>query len=330
MKILLVGGTGTISTACAEECIRQGMDVYLLVRGTRNHRANPKANILQGDIRSDVSGLLNGHLWDCVIDFNVYDCEDVIRDIQLFKGKTKRFVYISSSSVYQKPTPTVYVNEQTPTGNKYWVYAQKKADCESLFQYYFKEGFPVVTVRPGHCYAEFTLPTGFQGLGFGVVPKIMEGKPILLHGDGTGLWTLTFSQDFASGLVPLLSKEGIEGETYQITSDDLLTWTQIYDMIGESVGRKPRYAYVTSEWISRVDPAMGESILGEKAHSFIFDNTKIKKLVPSFKTNTPFKIGVQLCMDFYRKNHQKIVFNRRVSELMDMMTANQERTFLIK
>jgi nucleoside-diphosphate-sugar epimerase len=228
MRVLFIGGSGTLSTACARLAVEQGMDLWLLLRGTRDHRVPPKAKVIHGDIRQEprrVRGLLTGQTWDCVVDWVAFDEADVAQDVELFTGRVQKFFFISSTSVYAKPLESPRVTELTPIGNRYWAYADRKARCERLFlEHHARSGFPVVIVRPGHTYAEFALPTGFAGLGFGLVRRISAGKPILLHGDGTGLWTLTFSEDFARAFIPLLALESVVGQTFQITSDELLPW----------------------------------------------------------------------------------------------------------
>lgn len=332
MKALFIGGTGTVSTACAKLCIEQGMDLSLLLRGTRDHRVAPKAKVIHGDIRRDPVGvrrLLDSQTWDCVVDWVTFEERDVTQDVEFFRGRTKKFVFISSTCVYEKPLPSARVNELTPIGNRYWAYADRKARCERLLRAeYERSGFPVVIVRPGHMYAEFTLPTGFAGMGFAVVKRILDGKPIVVHGDGTGLWTLTFSEDFARAFVPLLALDSAVGETFQITSDELLSWIRIYDLIGEAFGCPVKYVCASSCLISRFDTELGATLLGDKAHTYLFDNSKIKRYVPSFSARVPFRVGVGYCAAWYREHKETLAPHaekERLDRLMDAIVSHVER-----
>lgn len=326
MRVLFIGGTGTISTACTRLCIEQGMDLWLLLRGTRDHRIPAKAKPVHGDIRTDpvsVRAILDRHTWDCVVDWIAFDEEDVVRDFEFFRGKTRKFVFISSTSVYRKPLPSPIVTEATPTGNAYWQYANKKARCERLLlDLHRTSGFPVVIVRPGHTYAEFALPSGFAGMGFGIVERILEGRPILVHGDGTGLWTLTHNEDFARAFVPLLCLDSTIGETFQITSDELLAWLQIYGLIGKTWGREVEYVFATSHLISQFDADLGATLLGDKAHSCIFVNSKIKRFVPSFLPQVTFEQGVRGCWEWYRDHENDLTIDRRRDALMDAIIGH--------
>ncbi|MFC1903345.1 NAD-dependent epimerase/dehydratase family protein [Chloroflexota bacterium] len=286
MKVLFIGGTGTFSNACTRQCLNEGIDLWLVLRGTRDDRLCGKEHVIKGDIKKDYKSLkstLANHTWDCVVDWVVFNEQDVLRDIEFFKDKTKIFIYISSTAAYEKPLPSPYVNELTPIGNKCWDYADNKAKCERLLLKYYEEtGFPVTIVRPGAGYAPFTLPSGFAGLGFGIVKRILNNQPILIHGDGTGLWTLTFCEDFARAFMPLIKLDSVIGETFQITSDELMTWLQIHQEIGRALNREVKFEFASSHLINWFDASFGATLLGDRAHSYLFDNSKIKKFVPSF------------------------------------------------
>jgi nucleoside-diphosphate-sugar epimerase len=321
LKVLFIGGTGLISTACAHRCVEQGMELFLLVRGTRDHRAPSQAHILHGDITADpaaVRALLDRHRWDVVVDWVAYREADVQRDIELFLGKTKQFIFISSTSVYRKPLSSAWVDETTPIGNRFWDYADQKARCEQwLLAAHRSRGFPVVIVRPGATYAEFTLPTGIAGMGFGMVERMRAGKPVLLHGDGTGLWTFTFNEDFARAFVPLLGRESVVGETFQITSDEVLSWRNIYDTIGEVFGCAPQYVCAPSQLIQRFDAELGATLLGDKSHSYLFHNRKIKQVVPSFASQISLCDGLRRCERWYRHHQHDVVIDARKDQLLD-------------
>ena len=325
MKVLFIGGTGTLSTACVHRCLDLGMELFVLVRGTRDQRIPPKARVIHGDIRgapTHVRSLLAGHTWDCVVDWVAFEEEDVLRDVEFFEGRTKKFIFISSAAVYRKPLPTPPVTESTPTGNKFWDYADKKARCEQLFHdFYQSRGFPVVIVRPGAGYAEFTLPTGIAGMGFGIADRILSGRPILVHGDGTGLWTFTFNEDFARGFVPLISLDSVVGETFHITSDEILSWIQIYDLIGSVFGGEGKYVFASSHLINKFDAELGATLLGDKSHSYIFDNSKIKRYVPDFSPRVSLRDGLCHSHDWYRHHKSEKRLDSGKDRLLDTIIA---------
>lgn len=320
MRVLFIGGTGTISRACARRCVETGIELWQLVRGTRDARLVPGAQTVRGDLRKDdpsVISWLAGQNWDVVVDWVVYNAQDVERDLRLFTGKTKRFVYVSSTSVYSKPPSGPVVDEAHPIGNPLWKYADGKARCERLFDEAAKKGFPLLTVRPGHVYAEFACPSGFVALAHGTMERILEGQPLVVHGDGLSWWSLMDSEDFARRFVPLLSLPGLEGQKVQITSEEFMTWTEIYQTMGRVLGREPRLVRVPSEHIARFDADLGETLLGDKAFSIRFDNTKIRALVPDAPPPIPFEEGFRRCADWYRKNRSEVVYDKQRSVLMD-------------
>jgi nucleoside-diphosphate-sugar epimerase len=326
VNVLFIGGTGTISSACAKVCVDQGIDLTLLLRGTRDHRVPDKATVIHGDIKqypAQVRDLLGMREWDCVVDWVAYDEQDVMRDVELFRGRTKRFFFISSTSAYQKPLPSPWVTESTPIGNRYWSYADKKARCERLFlKYRDSEGFPVVIVRPGAVYAEFTLPTGIAGWGYGLVKRLREGKPVLVHGDGTGWWTLTFNEDFAGAFVPLLGLESVAGETIHIVSGEVHSWLQIYDMIGETFGMAPSYVFASADLIGRYDAELGATLLGDKSHSYWFDISRLRTFVPSFTARVSLRQGLQRCRDWFVEHERDIKVDPSKDRLLDAIVED--------
>lgn len=329
MKVLFIGGTGVISSACAEDCIQNGIDLTVLVRGTRNDRLVRGAHVIEGDLKQDTSNFnaqLNDQSWDAVVDWTIFEEQDAKRSFTLFKGKTERFFFISTTSVYRKPLGTSSINETTSIGNTLWPYAEKKGLCEIFFLDRFKTAnFPIVIIRPGHCYAEFTCPTGFQGLGFGIVERIINRKDVLLHDKGTGLWTLTHSIDFSRALTGLLkSKVRMEGEIFQITSDERITWNQIYQTIGQEAGCEVRLKYATSKMIDQFDKEVGQTLLGDRAHSYLFDNNKIKQWVPGFSCKISFQEGIRGCLDWYQKNKGKAIVDKSKEILMDRILKEVE------
>lgn len=329
MNVLFIGGTGTISSACARLCAEQGIDLTLLLRGTRDHRVPAKVTVLHGDIKQHpalVRDLVGAREWDCVVDWVAYDEHDVMRDVELFRGRAKRVFFISSTSVYQKPLPSPWVTEATPIGNRYWAYANKKTQCERLFlKYRDAEGFPVVIVRPGAVYAEFTLPTGIAGWGYGLVRRLREGKPILVHGDGTGWWTLTFNEDFARAFVPLLGLESVVGETIHIVSGEVNSWLQIYDLIGKTFGLTPSYVFASAHLIKQHDAELGATLLGDKSHSYLFDLSKLKAYVPLFAPRVSLREGLQRCSAWFREHEQEVKIDPAKDRLLDAIIDDVRR-----
>src|SRR6478736_9826108 len=293
MKILFIGGTGIISSACARLAIERGFDVYLLLRG-ESERARPipmGAQILRGDIRDYQTAeyALGQHTFDAVVDFVAFVPEHIETDLALFRGRTNQYVFISSASAYHKPVARLPITESTPLFNPFWQYSRNKIACEErLMRAYREEGFPITIVRPSHTYDETLLPFDPHGAGYVVLDRIAKGKPVLVHGDGTSLWVLTHHRDFAKGLVGLLGHPAALGEAFHITSDEAQPWNEVYKAFFRVLGREPKLVHVPSDAIAREHPDWGSGLLGDKSHSVIFDNTKIKRLVPDFVCTLPF------------------------------------------
>jgi nucleoside-diphosphate-sugar epimerase len=303
MKILFIGGTGTISTAISKKLIEQGEELFLLNRGNRNNIV-PGATIITADVNdeADVAKKTEGMDFDVVADFIAFVPSQLERDCRLFAGRTRQFIFISSASAYQKPVGHYLINESTPLCNPYWEYSRNKIECENLLlEKYRKEGFPVTIVRPSHTYDERNVPMGVEGDkgSYQVVKRIMEGKPVIIHGDGTSLWTMTHNSDFADAFIGLLCNQKAIGEAVQITSDESLTWNQIYDAVGAALGKKINAVHISSEFLAknaRYD--YNGSLIGDKAASVVFDNSKIKRLVPGFCAKVPFAVGVKQTVDY--------------------------------
>lgn len=327
MKVLFIGGTGTISTACAALSVEKGVDLWLLTRGTRSERLHPGAHALSGDIRDEeTAALLKGREWDCVVDWTAREPADARRDVKLFRKRAKRFVFVSSTAVYTKPLKSPRVDEEAAVGNPLWGYANRKAACEDVFLREHKEkGFPVVIVRPGHTYAEFACPSGFIGMGFRVMDRIERGKPVVTHGSGRGRWPLTWSGDFARYFVPLMSADNAEGEAFHIASNEALSWRQIYNTMGEALGKTVDLIHVPAKEIARYDEELGASLLGDKAHSCVYDNSKVRRWVPDEGPFTPFRKGIRRCVE-WRENHPGPHGDPRKDELMDLIARRARET----
>lgn len=304
MRILLIGGTGTISTAITHRLAAEGHDVYLLNRGSRNAELPPQVKTICADINNEqqAAEVLAGLTFDAVCDFIAFVRPQLERDYRLFKGKTKQFVFISSASAYHKPVGDYVITEGTTLANPYWEYSRNKIDCEDyLMKLYREERFPVTIVRPSHTYCERSVPLGVHGDkgSYQVLKRMMEGKPVIVHGDGTSLWHMTDSRDFAVAFVGLLGNAHAIGEAYQITGDETLTWNQIYQKIADALGVDYKPYYVSSAFLADCGKyEFTGSLTGDKANSVVFDNTKIKRIVPTFRTTIRFEEGVKRAVDY--------------------------------
>jgi len=330
MKALFIGGTGTISSGIAALASKQGWELYLLNRGTRSDRVVPGAKVLNGDINMDeaaISSLLAGMDFDVVVDFIAFVPEQLERDARLFTGKTGQFIFISSASAYQKPLDHYLVSELTPLSNPLWEYSRNKIACEEfLMERYRATGFPCTIIRPSHTYDDRYLPVAVHGKkgGWQVVDRILKGKPVLVHGDGSSLWTLTHSEDFAKGFCGIMGNPEAVGETFQITSDESLTWNQIYDRIGLALGYPVIKYHVTTDYLSACDPEYIGTLSGDKANTIVFDNAKIKRFVPGFSTSILFGEGARRCVKYLMDNPRAQVADPDFDAFCDRVIGAQE------
>ena len=307
MKILLIGGTGTISSAVTALAAKRGMEVYLFNRGERLAGGDhpvfsdglPEGiRIIRGDIRNEpkAAALLDGMTFDAVADFIAFDPSDLERDYRLFRGKTAQFLYISSASAYQKPPADPVITESTPLSNPLWEYSRKKIAGEDfLMRRYREDGFPVTIVRPSHTYSDRSMPVAIHGKkgSWQVLKRMLDGKEIIIPGDGSSLWTLTHSDDFARAFVGLIGNIHAIGSAFHITSDESLTWNQIYECIGRTLGVAVNAVHIPSDALAKANPEYQGTLLGDKANSVLFDNTKIKRLVPGFTASIRFDEGAR-------------------------------------
>jgi nucleoside-diphosphate-sugar epimerase len=303
-KALFIGGTGTISTAITAALAAEGKwDLTLLNRGSRSTAVPKGVNLIQADIEDEaqVAGLLEGTFWDCVCDFIGFVPAQLERDWRLFRGKTRQFMYISSASAYQKPAASAYISEGTPLANPYWEYSRNKIACEAfLMEKYRQEGFPVTIIRPSHTYDERSVPLGVHGDkgSWQVLRRMLDGKRVIIHGDGSSLWTLTHNSDFAKGFIGLMGNPHAMGNAFQITSDEALSWDQIYRTIADKLGVELKACHVSSEFLADVAPYdFRGGLIGDKAVTVLFDNTKLKRAVPGFQATVRFEEGVARTID---------------------------------
>lgn len=306
MKVLFIGGTGTISTAISKRVLSNpDNELYLINRGSRNSILDGNLKEIRADINdeADVAAKLEGLTFDVVCDFICFTPDQIKRDYRLFKGRTSQFMFISTASAYNKPPRNYVITEGTSLANPYWEYSRKKIECEEfLMEKYREEGFPVTIIRPSHTYDERKLPLGVHGRigSFSVLKRMLEGKPVLIHGDGTSLWTLTHNSDFAKGFVGLMGNPLALGEAFQITSGESLTWNQIYQCIADALGVELKPYYVTSRFLADVAPELDfeGSLLGDKSYSVIFDQKKLRRAVPTFIPEVPIFRGLKMAVDY--------------------------------
>jgi nucleoside-diphosphate-sugar epimerase len=300
LKVLFIGGTGEISAACAQRAVERGIDVYVLNRGTTSIRPLPAdVRLLRADVRDPaaVRAAIDSREFDCVASFLAFTPDHVEADLELFAGRTGHYVFISSASAYQKPVSRLPILESTPLRNPIWPYSRAKIACEELLVGAYRErGFPATIVRPSHTYDRTQVPC--DG-GWTVIDRMRRGREIVVHGDGTSLWTLTHSRDFATGFVGLLGHPQAIGDSFHITSDEVLTWNQIYEILAAAAGTSARIVHVASDAILAADERWGRSLLGDKAHSVIFDNSKLRALVPEVTATTPFFRGAREILEWY-------------------------------
>ena len=325
MKVLFIGGTGVISSACSDLALRRGIDLYILNRG-KSIRPAPKGAIhLHGDIRhpSSVTRILGELTFDAVVEWMAFTPDHIQSDIELFKNRTGQYIFISSASAYQKPLSFLPITESTPLHNPFWQYSRNKAACEQILEQAGRESnFPFTIIRPSHTYDRTLLP--FYG-GYTTVARMRSGRSVVVQGDGTSLWTLTHNRDFAVGLVGILGNPHAYGQSFHITSDEILTWNQIYTIVAQTAGVEPKLVHVPSELIAMYDPDWGASMLGDKAHSVIFDNQKIRLLVPEFRAVTPFWQGAQEIISWYDEDPVRQKVDPHIDTIQDQLIAAMER-----
>ncbi|HEQ71928.1 MAG TPA: NAD-dependent epimerase/dehydratase family protein [Spirochaetia bacterium] len=324
MKILFIGGTGNISLSCTESALEAGFTVTHLNRGTGRRPVDARVETLRGDIRNParVAALLEKRTFDVVADFISFVPDHLEGNLKLFTGKTGQYIFISSASVYRKPVAYYVITESTPAHNPYWEYSQNKIACENLlFSAWRERALPATVIRPSHTYANGYLPFPYGSPDFTVADRILKGKEILLHGDGQSLWTLTHADDFARGFIGLCGHPAALGETFHITGDEVLSWRVIAETVGEALGREPRIVYLTSEEIAAHSPELGAGLLGDKAYSVIFDNSKLKRLVPGFRAIVPFHQGVRRCVDWFNQEPSRKVIDTELNMTLDRLCA---------
>ncbi|NLX03642.1 MAG: SDR family oxidoreductase [Phycisphaerae bacterium] len=323
MKVLFIGGTGNISTAVSRLAVERGVDLHLLNRG--HHKVDvPGAKTIIGDIhkKDEVAEVLKGHRWDAVVNWIAFAPGDIERDIALFAETARQYIFISSASVYQKPPSHPVITESTPLANSHWEYSRNKIACEEMLNRAYREqGFAMTIVRPSLTY-DTVIPLAFGGwTDYTIVDRMRKGGKVVVPGDGTSLWTVTHSEDFAKGFVGLLGHQQAVGHAFHITSDELLTWDQIYQAVAEAVGVDAKIVHVPSDLIVHLDPGQEGTLLGDKSHSAIFDNSKIKTFVPGYRATIPFRAGIKRTIARFEADPQRSKVNeesnRRIDAILD-------------
>ena len=320
MKVLFIGGTGIISSAAAELAVERGVDLHALTRGSSSPRPLPDGVTLHtGDIRDPASAraALGTQDFDVVVNWVAFTPEQVRADLELFRGRTGQYVFISSASAYQKPVARLPIVESTPLRNPFWQYSRDKIACEDLLvRAYREEAFPVTIVRPSHTYDRTLVP--FDG-GWTVLDRMRRGKDILVHGDGTSLWVLTHSRDFARGFVGLLGSPRAVGDSFHITTDEVLTWNQIAHTLAAAAGVEAHIVHVPSDAIARADSDWGAGLLGDKAHSVMFDNRKVRSIVPDYAATRPFEQGAREIVEWFDADPRRRVVDAALGDTMDSL-----------
>ncbi|TVZ38385.1 nucleoside-diphosphate-sugar epimerase [Alteromonadaceae bacterium 2753L.S.0a.02] len=329
MKVLFIGGTGNISTACSCLAVELGIELWHLNRGSSGKQIHGVRNLI-ADINDSarVNELLAEHQWDCVVNWIAFLPSEVERDIALFSGKTEQYIFISSASCYQTPPESPVITELTPLSNPFWQYSRDKIACEHLLLNAFNDyGFPATIVRPSHTYAN-VIPIAIGGWQeYTTVDRMKRGLPVVVHGDGSSLWVLTHAEDFAQGFVGVIGRQESVGETYHITSDEVLTWNQIYRQLANALGVEAQLVHVTSDKICRYDPEYIGNLLGDKTASVIFDNSKIRQLVPDFQCTTPFSEGIKTTLEWFDADPARQQINPATNKMMDDLIAHELAQF---
>jgi nucleoside-diphosphate-sugar epimerase len=324
MRVLFIGGTGIISTAVSRLAIERGIELYHLNRGGRSERTPAGVQTLIADVHQPgaVEVALAALKFDVVVDWIAYTPADIERDLSLFRGRTGQFIFISSASAYQKPPVCPFITESTPLYNPYWKYSQDKIACEErLNRAYREEHFPVTIIRPSLTY-DPVFPIAIGGWGcYTLADRLLKGQPIIIHGDGSSLWTVTHAEDFGRAFVGLLGHPQAIGHAFHITSDEVLTWNQIYFTIAEALGVKPQVVYIPSDFIAKVNPGLGAGLLGDKTWSAIFDNSKIKAFVPGWNAVIPFHQGIRRTIAWFQADPRRMRVDPQVNQEMDAIIA---------
>lgn len=329
MKILFIGGTGVISTACTTLAAGRGMDVTLLTRGQHASQLPAGVRTLIADANDpSLIEKLDRESFDAVVDWIAFTPADIERDLKLFRGRTRQFVFISSASAYQKPQTHYLISESTPLANPYWDYSRNKIACEErLMAAYRDQGFPVTIVRPSLTYGESLIPLVLNSWerSYTAVDRMIRGQKLIVPGDGTSLWVITHNTDFAKGLVGLLGHQQAIGHTFHITSDEVLTWDQMFRTVGDAVGVEPQLVHISSDFIAACLPEKRGTLIGDKSVSVVFDNSKVKRFVPEYRATTSFAEGIRRSLAWFNADAARKQIDSQVNAAMDKLIGLYEK-----
>lgn len=332
MKVLFIGGTGIISSACSELALSRGHELFILNRSVSTKYPLPEgATFLKGDFYADEShltSLLNAHHFDAVVDYIAFAPQDIERDLRLFRDKTDQFVFISSASAYQKPVQNYLITEETPLENPFWEYSRNKIACEELLMKEYRDnGFPVTIIRPSHTYGHSQIPFALSSWlhPWTVIDRVKRGEKVIIPGDGTSLWVLTWNSDFAKGLLGLLGNDKAIGEAFQITSDQVLSWDQIHFEVYQALGLEPNVVHIPSDYIARFDEGAVGGLIGDKSNSVVFDNSKIKRFVPDFNCEVDWSTGVRKSLAWFDAHPEFQTVDADANAMWDQIIAAYEQ-----
>lgn len=328
MKILIIGGTGNISSYCVELAVAQGHDVFVLNRGLRDCALPKEVKIICCDVRDEKAthSKLDDMFFDVVADFIAFTPSHVETDLLLFSGKCNQFIFISTTTVYHKPPVNFPITESTPLKNPFWKYSQNKITCEGILMHAFQYAdFPLTIIRPSHTYGKTMIPGVFGHGDYTELARMKAGKKVIVQGDGQTLWTLTHSSDFAKGFMGLCGNYAAIGETFHITSDESLTWDAIMKIKAQGIGCEADIVHIPSDFINKIDPDTGAGLLGDKQYNGIFDNSKIKRFAPGFKAEISFRKGIEESIAYFQSKPEKCVEDSATSALIELLLERYER-----
>jgi nucleoside-diphosphate-sugar epimerase len=330
MRVLFIGGTGIISTACTKLAAQQGIEVTLLTRGRHEATIPPGVTVVNVDVQDTPAAAraLAGASFDAVVDWTAFVPADIERDLELFSGHTRQFIFISSASAYQKPGTHYLITESTPLANPYWDYSRNKIACEErLMKAYRETGFPVTIIRPSLTYGDTQIPLVLNSWEkpYTIIDRMLKGKKVVVPGDGSSLWVITHNSDFAKGLVGLLGHAQAIGHAFHITSDEVMTWDQWYRIVGAALGVEPRIVHIPSDFLIACKPELQGTLIGDKSVSVVFDNTKIKRFVPGYCATTSFAQGIRQTLAWFNADPSRKQIDAAWNATMDKVIDVYEK-----
>jgi nucleoside-diphosphate-sugar epimerase len=330
MKVLFIGGTGIISTACTKLAAQRGMEVTLLARGRHAGPIPSGVTVLNLDIQDKATAAraLAGKSFDAVVDWIAFVPADVERDLELFTGHTRQFIFISSASAYQRPVSHYLITESTPLANPYWDYSRNKIACEErLMKAYRETGFPITIIRPSLTYGDSQIPLVLNSWEkpYTIIKRMLEGKKVVVPGDGSSLWGITHNSDFAKGLVGLLGHPQAIGHAFHITSDEVMTWDQYYRIVGTAIGVEPQIVHIPSDFLIACRPELQGTLIGDKSSSVVFDNTKIRRFVPGYCATTSFAQGIRQTLAWFDTDPSRKQIDASLDATLDKVIEAYEK-----